>query len=231
MEPTPILYSLHNCPYAIRARMALLKAQQRVRIRSIKLDNKPAELLQASSKGTVPVLVLSENQPPLLADETQVLEQSLDIMVWALSKNDPHGLLGDDSQSQLPLMLTLVEAFERDFDPALNAFGCAKRYHEGAMIPLRQECERELAKLESRLVEHRFLFGEHESLVDIALLPFIRKFARIDKQWFREAPYPKVRDWLNGYLNSPFFSKVMAKQPLWSVEQADVYFGDHHFKR
>ncbi len=211
--------------------MALLKAEQRVRIRSIKLDNKPAELLQASSKASVPVLVLSETEQPLLADETRVLEQSLDIMVWALSKNDPHGLLGKDSHNQLPLMLTLIEEFERDFDPALNAFGCAKRYHEDTMVPLRQDCERELAKLESRLVEHRFLFGEHESLVDIALLPFIRKFARIDKQWFREAPYPKVRDWLNGYLTSPYFSKVMAKQPLWSIEQADVYFGDYQFKR
>ncbi|MGR5286476.1 glutathione S-transferase [Vibrio maritimus] len=227
----PILYSLHNCPFAIRARMALIKAQQRVRIRSIKLDNKPAELLQASPKASVPVLVVSESQQSLLADETHVLEQSLDIMVWALSKNDPHGLLGEDSHNQLPIMLTLIEEFERDFDPALNAFGCAKRYHENSMNPLRQECERELAKLELRLSEHPFLFGERESLVDIALLPFIRKFARIDKQWFREAPYPKVRDWLTRYLNSPFFSKVMAKQPLWSVEQADVYFGDYQFKR
>lgn len=231
MESMPILYSLHNCPFAIRARMALIKAQQRVRIRSIKLDNKPAELLQASPKASVPVLVVSENQQSLLADETHVLEQSLDIMVWALSKNDPHGLLGEDSHNQLPIMLTLIEEFERDFDPALNAFGCAKRYHENSMNPLRQECERELAKLELRLSEHPFLFGERESLVDIALLPFIRKFARIDKQWFREAPYPKVRDWLTRYLNSPFFSKVMAKQPLWSVEQADVYFGDYQFKR
>ncbi|MGF1770998.1 glutathione S-transferase [Vibrio wakamikoensis] len=231
MESMPILYSLHNCPFAIRARMALIKAQQRVRIRSIKLDNKPTELLQASPKASVPVLVVSENQQSLLADETHVLEQSLDIMVWALSKNDPHGLLGEDSHNQLPIMLTLIEEFERDFDPALNAFGCAKRYHENSMNPLRQECERELAKLELRLSEHPFLFGERESLVDIALLPFIRKFARIDKQWFREAPYPKVRDWLTRYLNSPFFSKVMAKQPLWSVEQADVYFGDYQFKR
>jgi glutathione S-transferase len=211
--------------------MALIKAQQRVRIRSIKLDNKPAELLQASPKGSVPVLVISENQQSLLADETHVLEQSLDIMVWALSNNDPHGLLGEDSHNPLPIMLALIEEFERDFDPALNAFGCAKRYHEDSMIPLRQECERELAKLELRLSEHPFLFGERESLVDIALLPFIRKFARIDKQWFREAPYPKVRDWLTRYLKSPFFSKVMAKQPLWSVEQADVYFGDYQFKR
>lgn len=229
MESMPILYSLHNCPYAIRARMALIKAQQRVRIRSIKLDNKPAELLHASPKATVPVLVVSENQQSLLADETHVLEQSLNIMIWALKRNDPHGLLGEENQ--LPLMLTLIEEFERDFDPALNAFGCAKRYHEDTMIPLRQECERELTKLELRLSEHPFLFGECESLVDIALLPFIRKFARIDKQWFREAPYPKVHDWLTRYLNSPFFSKVMAKQPLWSVEQADVYFGDYQFKR
>jgi glutathione S-transferase len=152
-------------------------------------------------------------------------------MVWALSKNDPHGLLAKDSHHQLPLMLTLIEEFERDFDPALNAFGCAKRYHEDSMIPLRQECEHELAKLELRLSEHSFLFGERESLVDIALLPFIRKFARIDKQWFREAPYPKVRNWLNCYLNSPYFSKVMAQQPLWSVEHADVYFGEYQFKR
>jgi len=89
----------------------------------------------------------------------------------------------------------------------------------------------QLALLESRLSQHSFLFGEKESLVDIALVPFLRKFARIDKQWFRDAPYPKLRIWLNNYLQSPMFSKVMEKQELWLDHREDVIFGRYSYKK
>ncbi|MGR5094532.1 glutathione S-transferase [Vibrio maritimus] len=219
----PVLYSLHNCPFAIRARIALIKAQQAVRLRSIKLNNKPQEMLNASPKGTVPVLVLS--------DSKQVLEQSLDIMVWALRQSDPDNLLYSEESHALQHMLSTIESFEHDFDPALNAFGCAKRYHETNMLSLRKDCEVQLALLESRLSQHSFLFGEKESLVDIALVPFLRKFARIDKQWFRDAPYPKLRTWLNNYLQSQMFSKAMEKQVLWLDHREDVIFGRYSYKK
>ncbi|USD61636.1 glutathione S-transferase [Vibrio sp. SCSIO 43140] len=222
-EIRPILYSLHNCPFAIRARLAIVKAQLQVRIRAIKLDNKPVEMLEASPKGTVPVLAFEDGKP--------AIEQSLDIMVWALRQSDPNNLLYSEDSYALERMLSTIESFEHDFDPALNAFGCAKRYHETNMLSLRKDCEVQLALLESRLSQHSFLFGEKESLVDIALVPFLRKFARIDKQWFRDAPYPKLRTWLNNYLQSPMFSKVMEKQELWLDHREDVIFGRYSFKK
>lgn len=223
----PILYSLHNCPYAIRARFAVLKGHQKVRIRSIKLDNKPKEMLDASPKGSVPVLVFTSQEQQNSQDEkeTHVLEESLEIMIWALSISDPDNLLRADTPQALPTMLTIIEEFENHFVPALNAFGCAKRYHEKNACELRNACEIELAKLEVKLNEHAFLFSAEESLVDIALLPFLRKYARIDKQWFRNSPYPKLKAWLNRYIQSPQFSKVMKNYNLWLDERKDQYFG------
>ncbi len=229
-DTLPILYSLHNCPYAIRARIALLKARQQVLIRSIKLDNKPHEMLQVSPKGSVPVLVvpgsntLDGNESHSGASEkTLVIEESLEVMLWALSQSDPENLLRADKPEDLPAMLAFIESFERNFIPALNAFSCAKRYHEENMPTLRQACAFELEKLETCLSHHPFLFAHQESLVDIALLPFLRKFARTDKQWFRQCPYPKLRAWLNDYLQSPMFSKVMERQELWMESRKDVY--------
>ncbi|WP_194435770.1 glutathione S-transferase [Vibrio fluminensis] len=227
-EPSlPILYSLHNCPYAIRARFALIKAKQTVLIRSIKLNNKPSEMLAASPKGSVPVLLV-----PQIDMETnnaqfdyQVFDESLDIMLWALSLNDPGHLLQSDDAESLPAMLTVIDEFERKFVPALNAFACAKRYHENHQSELRHHCEIALDKLESRLVKHPFLFSDQESLVDIALVPFLRKYARVDKQWFRNSPYPRLRTWLNGYIQSPEFSKVMKNYDFWLDTRKDEHFG------
>ncbi len=227
LNSSPILYSLHNCPYAIRARFALLKAQQSVLIRSIKLDNKPVEMLSVSPKGSVPVLVV----PPLRAqeratsNEALIIEESLDVMVWALSQNDPEDLLRREDPTALPQMLSFIHQFEQEFSRALNAFGCAKRYHEDNEQQLREQCAVELAKLEILLSRHPYLFSERESLVDIAVMPFLRKFARIDKRWFRTCPYPRLRQWLNGYIQSPTFSKVMKSYPLWLDAKEDVYFG------
>lgn len=225
-KPVPILYSLHNCPYAIRARFALLKAHQRVFLRSIKLDNKPPDMLDMSPKGSVPVLVVPkvqcENRE--VPEAPIVLEESLEIMIWALSEYDPDNLLQSGNPNALPEMLTVIQEFERYFVPALNAFGCAKRYHEADIKERRKVCEIQLAKLEERLVEHPFLFAEQESLVDIALLPFLRKYARIDKQWFRHSQYTRLRAWLNGYLHSAEFSKVMTNYDLWIDVQKDEYF-------
>ncbi|MDN2481418.1 glutathione S-transferase N-terminal domain-containing protein [Vibrio agarivorans] len=157
-QNNPVLYSLHNCPYAIRARLALVKAQHSVTIRAVKLDNKPDEMLNASQKASVPVLVMPD---------ATVIEESLEIMVWALSQNDPEGLLSSDNNRVLPEMLDFIASFENDFIPALNQFSCAKRYHEQEMFAMREQCEIELAKLEGRLSQHAFLFGERESLVTL----------------------------------------------------------------
>ncbi|GAM58267.1 glutathione S-transferase domain protein [Vibrio ishigakensis] len=185
-------------------------------MRSIKLDNKPDEMLQVSPKGSVPVLVV---------EDSLVIEESLEIMLWALEQNDPDDLLWADSPSALPEMLTFIYEFERTFTPAMNTFACAKRYHEDNINVLRAHCEAELSKLEHRLSQHAFVFSEEETLVDIALLPFLRKYARIDKQWFRNSSYLNLKNWLNGYIQSPLFSKVMKHYELWTDNRIDQDFG------
>ncbi|MDO6694951.1 glutathione S-transferase [Aliiglaciecola sp. 3_MG-2023] len=216
----PILYSLRNCPYAMRARIALFKANQPVEVREVKLNNKPAEMLQASAKGTVPILVLGDAASP-----SSIIEESLEVMLWALTQNDPDDLLLRDEQNVLPNMLKLIARFDDEFKACLNAYKCAKRYKEDNLIECRQACEVFIQELEERLsytqdkynaVEQPFIFSARESLVDIALLPFIRQFAKVERQWYLQSPYPKVKQWLNHYLQSVMFTKVMTKFEVWS---------------
>ncbi len=211
----PILYSLRNCPYAMRARLAIYKAKYPVALRDIVLSNKPQCMLDVSPKGTVPVLVLTSNQ---------VLDESLAIMLWALEENDPEDLLHSHDKSILANMLELIEQFDVGFKTSLNAYKCAKRYQESNVVECRQLCEVYLAQLELRLSKNNFFFSNQESLADIALVPFIRQFARVERQWYLQSPYPKLRQWLNSYLHSPLFTQVMAKNPLWLETKQEVLF-------
>jgi glutathione S-transferase len=214
LTPQPILYSLRNCPYAMRARIAIFKAKQQVAVREVLLSHKPAEMLTASTKGTVPILVLGNESAPL-----SVIEESLDVMLWALEQNDPDDLLHKQDPTALPNMLKLIAQFDDEFKACLNAYKCAKRYRENNITECRQACEVYIQALERRLAmtkaQQPFLMSAQESLADIALLPFIRQFAKVERQWYLQSPYPKVRQWLNHYLQSAMFTKVMAKHDLW----------------
>ena len=214
-EQLPILYSLQNCPYAIRARFILYKAQQRVLIRAIKLNNKPVEMLTTSKKGSVPVLVV-ENKT--------VIDESLDIMLWALHKNDPSDLLHCIDCNSLNDILELINTFETTFIPPLENYCCSKRYHEDNLDECRTVCEMTLKDLEFRLSKHHFLYSDKESLLDIALFPFLRKFARVERQWYLHSPYINLRNWLNKYLQSTAFTKVMTKHELWVENKKDIFF-------
>jgi glutathione S-transferase len=208
--PLPILYSLRNCPYAMRARIGIHKAQLQIDLREVNLKQKPAEMLAASAKGTVPILVLdNEQQPPAVIDE------SLDVMLWALTKNDPDNLLHKHDQSALPKMLVLITLFDDEFKTCLNAYKAAKRYREDNVIECRQACEVFIQELEGRLINSAFLMSDKESLADIALIPFIRQFAKVERQWYLQSPYPRVRQWLNFYLQSGMFTRVMGKVDFW----------------
>lgn len=213
----PIIYSLRNCPYAMRARIAIFKAKQTVILRDIVLSDKPKEMITASPKATVPVLVL--------ADGT-VIEESLAIMLWALNETDPNDLLQSQNTHALADMLNLIQSFDHDFKVCLEQYKCAKRYRENNIIEYRELCEQFIQILENRLNSHHFLMSNTESLADIALIPFIRQFARVERQWYLQSPYPKVRQWLNSYLQSPMFTKVMAKYPLWLDKFEVVLFGE-----
>ncbi|GAA6173335.1 glutathione S-transferase [Colwellia sp. KU-HH00111] len=233
----PVLYSLRNCPYAIRARIAIFKSQQPVALRDVILTRKPPAMIKASAKATVPILVL--NEPNTLSVErgkdsetrkthkdntSLVIDESLDIMLWALQASDPHDLLHNSQGEMQQQMLILINDFDVEFKRRLNAYKCAKRYHETNLAECRQACEEYILRLEQRLTAHEFLMSERESLVDIALLPFIRQFARIERQWYLQSPYPKVKQWLNNYLQSPMFTKVMAKYPLWIENGQETIF-------
>ncbi|PKI14229.1 glutathione S-transferase [Colwellia sp. 12G3] len=216
IKALPILYSLRNCPYAMRARLAIFKAQQQVLLRDLVLSNKPAEMIAVSPKGTVPVLVLANGR---------VIEESLEVMLWALQETDPNDLLDCQNEGALSEMLLLINEFDTDFKSCLEAYKCAKRYQEDNVAQCREVCQQYIKRVEQRLTEHTFLMSDKESLADIALIPFIRQFARIERQWYLQSPYPMVRQWLNSYLQSPIFTKVMAKHPLWVDEPQDVLFG------
>lgn len=215
-KPLPILYSLRNCPYAMRARIAIFKAKQTVILRDLVLSNKPKELVTVSPKATVPVLVLTNGT---------VLEESLDVMLWALNKTDPDDLLQSENEYSLSEILTLIDTFDHNFKVSLEQYKCAKRYRENNVVECREACEQFIQTLEKRLNSHKFLVSNKESLADIAILPFIRQFARVERQWYLQSPYPQVRQWLKNYLQSPMFTKVMAKHPLWLEHNDEVLFG------
>ncbi|MCI2284711.1 glutathione S-transferase [Colwellia sp. MSW7] len=221
----PILYSLRNCPYAMRARLAIFKSKQQVELRDVVLSNKPQAMLIASPKGTVPILVFESEKG---SETLKVIDESLDIMLWALQTNDPDNLLGQSSMpngESLQNMLSSIATFDTEFKTDLEKYKCAKRYHEDNLLEYRQACEAHIQTIEKRLQQHTYIMSNEESLVDIALLPFIRQFARVERQWYLQAPYPNLRQWLNNYLQSPMFSKVMTKYPLWLEANDRIILG------
>ncbi|WP_342743780.1 glutathione S-transferase [Cognaticolwellia beringensis] len=226
----PILYSLRNCPYAMRARIAIFKSHQPVALRDVVLSNKPPEMILASPKATVPILVLNEESEIVTGAVSEadtkgkIIDESLDVMLWALHKSDPHDLLHHETPETLVQMLSFIAEFDVEFKRCLEAYKCAKRYHETNISECRAACEHYIKQLEARLAQHEFLTSSRESLLDIALLPFIRQFARIERQWYLQSPYPNLKKWLNSYLQSSMFTKVMAKHPLWLDSGEEVIF-------
>ena len=196
----PILYSFRRCPYAIRSRLALHFAELSADIHEVSLRDKPAEMIAISPKATVPVLQL--------ADGT-VLEESLDIILWALRKNDPKKLL--PAEPELQDTLSLIAENDGEFKDWLDQYKYATRFPEHPPEYYRQQGERFLQKLEQRLARNTYLSGPAITLSDIAIVPFVRQFAYVDKGWFDGAAYPALQRWLEDWLSSESFIKVMAK--------------------
>jgi len=214
--PPPVLYSLQNCPYAIRARMGILLAKQTVMLRPILLNNKPKDMLTVSPKGTVPVLVLSQNN---------VIDESLDIMIWALRESDPSNLLYSHKPDFFSTMMKFINDNDHEFTHLLSQYKVSKRYHKSSEISDRQQCEYFIIRLEQQLNKHPFIMGDQPCLVDYVILPFIRQFAKVDRKWYLQAPYPKLQQWLNNHLQSRLFSKAMVKHPLWLETHESILFG------
>jgi len=207
MSTRPILYSFRRCPWAIRARMALIASGSVCELREVKLSDKPAEMLAASPKGTVPVLVLPDGQ---------VIDESLDIMRWAFGQNDPEGWLdGDDAD--------LIAVNDGPFKHHLERYKYPERHgsdpaeHRAAGLAI-------LLALEARLAATANVCGEGVSLTDIAIMPFVRQFAETDREWFDVQPIPSLRAWLERHLASPLFAQAMIRLEPWGPEQARQIF-------
>lgn len=190
-----MLYSFRRCPYAMRARMALRYSGVPLSIIEVSLKAKPAEMLALSPKATVPVLVCADGR---------VIEQSLEIMHWALAQHDPDNWLGPDSAA-------LIEENDQVFKVDLDRYKYAIRYPEQPMEQYRAQGAAFLQRLEVLLEQTPYLAGDTLSLADIALAPFVRQFAHVDCDWFEQAPYPRLNAWLERFLASELFISVMTK--------------------
>ena len=195
------LYSFRRCPYAMRARMALRYSGVPVDIIEVSLKAKPAEMLAISPKGTVPVLDA----------EGWVIDESLEIMRWALAQNDPDDWLLKDDPAGEAMMDMLIQTNDQTFKTSLNHYKYAERYPEKPMDVYRMECSMIAQHLDLLLMDNDYLVTDHPCLADIALLPFVRQFAHVDREWFAQTPYVRLQAWLQRFLESDLFTSIMKK--------------------
>ena len=199
----PILYSFRRCPYAMRARMALLYASINLELREVLLKAKPEEMLAISAKGTVPVLALPD---------ARVLDESYEIIHWALEKSDPEQWWSADLA---PAIDDLVARNDGQFKTDLDHYKYWERFPAESQELYRARGEGFLSELEGLLGKQPYLLAGRITLADIALLPFIRQFASVDRGWFDQSPYPKLRAWLEQLVASDLFLAAMKKSPPW----------------
>ena len=189
--------------------MALVYAGVTVEQREVLLRDKPRPMLQASPKGTVPVLVLTDGR---------VIDESADVMRWALAQNDPDGWWRDDLEQ---MSNGLVEENDLAFKQHLDRYKYADRHPEHAPSHYRDAAAKFLFQLEQRLAVTRYLLGDRMRFADVAIFPFVRQFAFVDKPWFDQAPYPGLQAWLQSFLDSKLFTNVMKKNPTWCEDPTD----------
>ncbi len=210
----PVLYSFRRCPYAMRARLALLASGQACELREVVLRDKPQALRDASPKATVPVLVCTDGQ---------VIDESMDIMLWALERRDPLGWLAPTGGTPTQ-MLTLVAEHDAQFKPLLDRYKYPQRHGAADGTPAREAALPFLDRLEQRLADAPFLFGRHAALADMALAPFVRQFAAIAPEWFAAQPWPALQAWLRDWQDSDLFARAMVRHRPWTPGDAPVRF-------
>lgn len=198
-QTRPILYSFRRCPYAMRARLALLISEADCELREVKLSAKPQAMLEASPKGTVPVLVLPDGS---------VIDESLDVVRWALARNDPEGWLERDDPD-------LIARNDGPFKHDLDRYKYPER-HDSDALAHRELGLEFLSVLESRLTRFGQLCAQECGLADMAIMPFVRQFAAIDQTWFLAQPLPLVQTWLAAHLASRLMASAMVRHPPWS---------------
>ena len=210
----PILYSFRRCPYAMRARLAVLASGRQCELREVVLRDKPGALLQASPKATVPVLVDTDGT---------VIDESLDIMRWALQHNDPFNWLACEGGS-LAEALALIAQNDGPFKQNLDRYKYPVRYGLINGTAARDAAGSWLGHLNERIAAYGFLLGSRACLADMAIAPFVRQFAMTDAQWFGAQPWAALQAWLQAFLDSQLFSQVMPKFNPWQEGTAGVRF-------
>ena len=209
MPTTPILWSFRRCPYAMRARLAILASGIKVELREILLRDKPDAFLATSPSGTVPCLNTGSD----------IIDESRDIMLWALHQRDPHGWL-----TRLDDTLSLIATNDGPFKRALDHTKYAVRFPDRDAAADRAEAAFYLKPLNDRLAHHAHLLGETETMADAALRPFVRQFANTDRTWFDGQDWPHLIRWLTAFETSASFRLIMAKHPVWTPGAPAVPF-------
>jgi len=196
----------------MRARLAIKLCDITVELREITLRNKPQEMLSLSPKGTVPVLQLPDGS---------VIEESWDIIQWASELNDPLNLRGNDQQ--IDDTSALIYRNDNEFKTHLDHYKYADRFPENPAEHYRTEADLFLHALEELLSKNTYLLGGTPSLADIGIFPFVRQFAHVDIEWFRQSHYPHLIQWMDGFLNSTVFNSIMNKYTPWSPQNDAIF--------
>ena len=209
----PILYSFIRCPFAMRARMILKLADIKCELREVRLNNKPEHMLEASPKGTVPVLIL----------EDKIIDESIDIVNWAL--NITNVFEGNIKQDQINLTEELIDLFDDRFKYHLDRYKYSNRYEDVDVEHHQNECLNILKKLETIIDGTNWIFGDSISKLDILILPFIRQFRIADQEWFdSQQNIPGIQRVLMNFLDSNIFKSVMNKYEQWCEGSDKIYF-------
>jgi len=207
----PVLYSFRRCPYAMRARLAILASGLKVELREIVLREKAPEFLASSPKGTVPVLVTP----------SAVIDESLELMLWALNRSDSESWLAMSEEGY-----EWIARCDGPFKTALDHTKYAVRYPDLDPEQERQRAAEFLVDLNLQLAKSDWLFGSKCTLADMAIVPFVRQFANSDRGWFDAQPWPNLQRWLSVFLASDRFANIMTKYPKWQAGDRLVMFPD-----
>jgi len=211
----PMLYSFRRCPYAMRARFAIAVSGQSCELREVLLRDKPAELKSASSKATVPVLVEPDGT---------VIDQSLDVMMWALHRNDPEGWLAAGPRGSLDDALTLIAECDGLFKQQLDRYKYPNRFEGVDAVTSRASGALFLKRLDALLDSGSYLFTDRPALADMAIAPFVRQFAQVDTAWFAAQPWSALQRWLDALTTSALWVRATEKYPAWKSGEPGVDF-------
>ncbi len=207
-----ILYSFRRCPFAMRARYALRLAGFHPELREVKLSNKPIELIALSTKATVPVLEV----------DGKVIDESLEIMLWALNKSDNQSLLNDCDA--IDTYLPFIKNHDQHFKPLLDRYKYFDRYPDQSQSVYFDNVVEWLFPIEHQLKQTPFLFGSRESIADAAIAPFLRQCSLVDIKLWQNAPLPSIRRWLDRHLSTQTWASIMHKYTPWSPSDTPIYF-------